>query len=68
MTLLASGTSLLPPGGNPSPRDPPGETPRYDLALTELVNERGDPLADVGSQRGADVLEQVPGEPAGELP
>ena len=46
----------------------PGADQGYDLALTEMVDERGHRfLADVGSQRGADVLEQVPGGPAGEV-
>ena len=36
--------------------DPPG-TPRYDLALTEMADERGHRfLVDAGSQHGSDVL------------
>ena len=47
----------------------PGADQGYDLALTEMVNERGHRfLADVGSQRGADVLEQVPGDPPARSP
>ena len=39
----------------------------YDLALTELVDERGHRfLVDVGSPRGADILAQVPSEAAGD--
>jgi ferredoxin len=46
--------------------DPPG-TPRYDLALTEMVGDGGHRfLAEVGSRRGADVLGRVPSEPADE--
>ena len=37
----------------------------YDLALTELVDERGHRfLVDVGSPRGADIMAQVPSQPA----
>jgi ferredoxin len=46
--------------------DPPGP-PRYDLALTEMLDDGGHRfLVDVGSQHGADVLEWLPSEPAGE--
>ena len=39
----------------------------YDLALTELVDERGHRfLVDVGSPRGADFLARVRSEPAGD--
>ncbi len=45
----------------------PGADQGYDLALTEMVGEGGHRfLVDVGSARGAGVLEQVPSEPAGE--
>jgi sulfhydrogenase subunit beta (sulfur reductase) len=45
----------------------PGADAGYDLALTEMVDGGGHRfLADVGSPRGADVLEHVPSEPAGE--
>jgi ferredoxin len=45
----------------------PGADRGYDLALTEVVGEGGHRfLVDVGSPRGADVLERVPSEPAGE--
>jgi ferredoxin len=43
----------------------PGADKGYDLALTERLDEGGHRfLVDVGSQRGADVLERVPSEPA----
>ena len=46
----------------------PGADAGYDLALTEMVDEAGHRfLVDVGSQRGAGVLERVPSEPAGEV-
>jgi ferredoxin len=39
----------------------------FDLALTEMVDEHGHRfLVEVGSPRGADVLERVPSEPVGE--
>ena len=45
----------------------PGADRGYDLALTERLDESGHRfLVEVGSQRGADVLERVPSEPAGE--
>jgi ferredoxin len=45
----------------------PGADRGYDLALTEVIGEGGHRfLVDVGSPRGADVLERVPSEPAGE--
>jgi ferredoxin len=45
----------------------PGADKGYDLALTEMLDERGHRfLIDAGSQRGADVLERVPSEPVGE--
>ena len=45
----------------------PGADQGYDLALTEMVDERGHRfMADVGSQRGADVMDQVPSEPVDE--
>ena len=45
----------------------PGADQGYDLALTEMVDERGHRfVADVGSQRGADVMDQVPSEPVDE--
>ena len=63
-----AGDGSSPARGDAIPPDPPGETPRYDLALTEMLDEDGHRfLADVGSQRGADVLARVPSEPAGEL-
>ncbi len=44
----------------------PGADRGYDLALTEMVDDRGHRfLADVGSPRGADMLAGVPSEPAG---
>jgi sulfhydrogenase subunit beta (sulfur reductase) len=44
----------------------PGADKGYDLALTEMLDEDGHRfLAEAGSQHGADVLEQVPSEPAG---
>jgi sulfhydrogenase subunit beta (sulfur reductase) len=47
-------------GGGPRP-------PRYDLALTEMADDGGHHfLVEVGSERGADVLQQVPSEPADE--
>ena len=46
----------------------PGADAGYDLALTEMLDEAGHRfLVDVGSQRGAGVLERVPSEPAGEV-
>jgi ferredoxin len=43
----------------------PGADAGYDLALTEMVDEGGHRfLVEVGSQRGADVMERVPIEPA----
>ena len=46
----------------------PGADTGYDLALTELLDDSGHRfLVDVGSPRGADVLERVPSEPAGEV-
>jgi ferredoxin len=43
----------------------PGADKGYDLALTEMAGEGGHRfLVDVGSQRGADVLDRVPSEPA----
>ena len=45
----------------------PGADAGYDLALTEMVDEAGHRfLVEIGSPRGADVLERVPSEPAGE--
>ena len=45
----------------------PGADAGYDLALTEMLDEGGHRfLVEVGSPRGADVLKQVPSEPAGE--
>jgi ferredoxin len=45
----------------------PGADNGYDLALTEMLDQDGHRfLAEMGSPRGADVLEQVPSEPAGE--
>ena len=44
----------------------PGAEAGYDLALTELLDGGHRFLVDVGSQRGADVLDRVPSEPAGE--
>jgi len=45
----------------------PGADQGCDLALTEMLDEDGHRfLAEAGSQRGADVLEQVPSERAGE--
>ena len=45
----------------------PGADQGYDLALTEILDGGGHRfLADVGSQRGADVLAGVPSEPADE--
>jgi ferredoxin len=61
------GDDPSPARGEPIPPDPPGETPRYDLALTEMLDEGGHRfLVEVGSQRGAGVLGRVPSEPAGE--
>ena len=43
----------------------PGADAGYDLALTEMVDEGGHRfLVEVGSQRGADVMERVPTESA----
>jgi sulfhydrogenase subunit beta (sulfur reductase) len=43
----------------------PGADEGYDLALTEMLDEHGHRfLAEAGSQRGADVLDRVPSEPA----
>jgi ferredoxin len=45
----------------------PGADKGYDLALTEMLDEGGHRfLAEVGSQRGAGVLERVPSEPVDE--
>jgi sulfhydrogenase subunit beta (sulfur reductase) len=45
----------------------PGSDAGYDLALTEMVDEGGHRfLVEVGSPRGADVLERVASEPASE--
>ena len=45
----------------------PGAETGYDLALTEMVGEGGHRfLVQVGSPRGADVMERVPAEPADE--
>jgi sulfhydrogenase subunit beta (sulfur reductase) len=45
----------------------PGADNGFDLALTEMLDPDGHRfLAEVGSPRGAGVLEQVPSEPAGE--
>jgi len=45
----------------------PGAETGYDLALTEMVGEGGHRfLVQVGSPRGADVMERVPTEPADE--
>ena len=45
----------------------PGADAGYDLALTEMVDQAGHRfLVEIGSPRGADVLERVPSEPAGE--
>jgi sulfhydrogenase subunit beta (sulfur reductase) len=45
----------------------PGADRGYDLALTEMADQGGHRfLVEVGSPRGADVLERVPSEPAGE--
>ena len=45
----------------------PGADAGYDLALTEMVDEAGHRfLVEIGSPRGADTLERVPSEPAGE--
>jgi sulfhydrogenase subunit beta (sulfur reductase) len=45
----------------------PGADRGYDLALTEMADEGGHRyLVEVGSPRGADVLERVPSEPAAE--
>jgi ferredoxin len=45
----------------------PGADKGYDLALTELADDRGHRfVVDVGSSRGAGILEQVNSEPAGE--
>ena len=45
----------------------PGAETGYDLALTEVVGEGGHRfLVQVGSPRGADVMERVPTEPADE--
>ena len=45
----------------------PGADTGYDLALTEVLDEGGHRfLVEVGSQRGAEVLERVPSERAGE--
>jgi sulfhydrogenase subunit beta (sulfur reductase) len=45
----------------------PGADHGYDLALTEMLDEGGHRfLVEVGSERGADVLHQVPSEPAGQ--
>jgi len=45
----------------------PGADRGYDLALTEMADQGGHRfLVDVGSRRGADVLERVPSEPASE--
>jgi ferredoxin len=49
------------PGVDPANDGAPG----YDLALTELLDERGHRfLVDVGSSRGADIVGQVPSERA----
>ena len=61
------GDGSSPVRGEPIPPDPPGDALRYDLALTEMLDEGGHRfLVDVGSQHGADVLEWIPTEPAGE--
>jgi ferredoxin len=61
------GDDSFPAPGEPIPPDPLGETPRYDLVLTELLGEGGHRfLVEVGSPRGADVLERVPSEPTSE--
>jgi len=45
----------------------PGADRGYDLALTEMADQGGHRfLVDVGSRRGAGVLERVPSEPASE--
>jgi ferredoxin len=46
----------------------PGADAGYDLALTEMLDE-GDHhfVVEVGSQRGADVIEKLPSEPADDL-
>jgi sulfhydrogenase subunit beta (sulfur reductase) len=45
----------------------PGADKGYDLALTEMLDDDGHRfLAEVGSQRGADVMARVPSEPADE--
>jgi sulfhydrogenase subunit beta (sulfur reductase) len=45
----------------------PGADQRYDLALTEIVDDGGHRfLVDAGSQRGTDVLARVSSEPADE--